>query len=282
MKFRIFSLALGAGFLILFSIAAVFVYRYSDPEPETDISEKEEQSYISADPSVFLLVFDGGESYGPFSLVALDIEHGRIPVFSFSGMTEISYSGTTLSAAELLSMTSEKVFAGAMEKELGIEIDGYFIWDNESAEALISKSGGFDYVLPESLVYTDKNRYINLAAGVQSMTGKKFTDIVTFPKFTEAQRCDTLSRMLAEFLRRRLRRFLPENGDLSSVLCRETKTDINALEREGYLSAIKELLSTGNISSSHVTCDVLKDESTGLLSFSEETLARVEKYFKFD
>ena len=282
MKMRIFSLALGVGFLILFSVSAIFVYRYSRSKPESSVPESEGQNYVSADSAVFLLVFEDEGEYGPFSLVALDVEHGRIPVFSFSGKTEMNYSGISLSAAELFSMTSEKVFAGAVEKELNIDIDGYFVWDKESAEALISKSGGFDYVLPESLVYTDGNRYINLSAGVQSMTSKKFTDIVTFPKFTETERCDTLSRMLAEFLRRRLRRFLPENGNLSSVLYRVAKSDINALEREEYISAINEILSTGKVSSSHVTCDVLKDTSTGLFSFAEETLSRVEKYFRFD
>lgn len=281
MKMRIFSLALGVGFLVLFSVSAIFVYRYSKSAPETNTPENETQNYISADSAVFLLVFENEENYGPFSLVALDVEHGRIPVFSFSGKTEMNYSGTPLSAEELFSMTSEKVFAGAVEKELNIDIDGYFVWDKESAETLISKSGGFDYVLPKSLVYTDGNRYINLSAGVQSMTGKKFTDIVTYPGFTETERCDTLSRMLAEFLRRRLRRFLPESGNLASVLYRAAKTDISALEREEYISAINEILSTGAVSSSHVTCDVLKDTSTGLFSFTEETAARVEKYFSW-
>ncbi len=281
MKMRIFSLALGAGFLILFSITAVFVYRYSKSSPETTASETEEQSYISADPAVFLFIFEDEKNYGPFSLIALDVEHGRIPVFSFSGKTEMSYSGISLSAGELFSMTSEKVFTGALEKELNINIDGYFVWNRESAETLISKSGGFDYVLPKSLFYSDGKRYINLSAGVQSINGKKFTDIVTYPEFTEAERCDTLSRMIAEFLRRRLRRFLPESGNLFSVLYNAAKTDISALEREEYISAVNEILSTGTVSSSHVTCDVLKDTSTGLFSFTEETLARVEKYFRF-
>lgn len=282
MKMRIFSLALGAGFLFLFSFTAVFVYRFSKADSKPAETETGEESYIYTEPAVFLLAFENGGEYGPFSLVALDVENGRIPVFSFSGNTAMEYSGTVLTASELFYASSEKVFAGAAEKALGIEIDGYFIWNEESAENIISKSGSFDYVLPESLKYSDGKRYIDLSAGVQSMTGKKFFDIVTYPKYSETERCDTLSRMLAEFLRRRLRRFLPENGDLSSVLYRSTKTDVSAIEREQHLAAIRELLSTGRISSSHVTCDVIKDEATGFFRFSDETLLRVKKYFSWE
>ena len=190
----------------------------------------------------------------------------------------VDYGGVKISAGKLFSSVSPEVFAGTIETNLGIEISGYLIWNRESAEALIAKAGTFDYILPKDIRYSDGTRYVNLISGVQSMNGKKICDIITNPKFSEGERCDTLSRMISAFFNRRLRRFLPESG-VYSVIFNYTKTDISAFDREKYSALIKVLCDSGESLSGHVTNDTEREVSTGLLYFSEGTLGRIKKYF---
>ena len=139
--------------------------------------------------------------------------------------------------------------------------------------------GGFDYILPENLYYSDGTRYVNLSAGVQNMTGKKVYDIVTYPGFSESARCDTLSRIFAAFFERRLRRFLPESGNIYNTIYKYTETDVTAFDAENYQALIKILAGSGNCVSSHVTNDVERDSESGLIYFSDETKTRIKKYF---
>ncbi len=279
MKLKIFSLAFAAGFVFFFSIAAIYVYRFSGTEVETPETDSDDIPFLETDFASFLLIFKNDGSYGPFTIVSFDAKNGRIPVFTFSSMTAMTYSGVTLSAGELFSKVSHEIFAGTVESELGVEISGYFIWDKSGAEEIIAKTGNFDYILPESLYFSDGTRYVNLTAGVQNMTGKKVFDIVTYPNFSEATRCDTVSRIFAAFFERRLRRFLPESGNIYNTIYQCLETDVTAFDVEKYQSLVKVLATSGSYMSSHVTNDVELDTKTNLLYFSEATKARVKKYF---
>ena len=190
----------------------------------------------------------------------------------------MDYGGVKISAGALFSSVSPEVFAGTLETNLGIELAGYFIWNRESAEAVISKAGTFDYMLPKNIKYSKGTGYVNLISGVQNMTGKKICDIVENPGFSEGERCDILSRMISAFFNRRLKRFLPESS-LYSVLFNYTRTDISAFDKEKYSALVKVLCASGESLSGHITNDTEKEISTGLLYFSEDTMKRVEKYF---
>ncbi|MBR3952829.1 MAG: LCP family protein [Oscillospiraceae bacterium] len=279
MKIRIFALAFSAGFILSVFGAALFVFRYYGAKPEEVIPEKPAETvFLETESANFLLIFEEKGNFGPFSLVNFDAKTGRIPVFSFSQKAAVDYGGVKISAGKLFSSVSPEVFAGTIETNLGIEISGYLIWNRESAEALIAKAGTFDYILPKDIRYSDGTRYVNLISGVQSMNGKKICDIITNPKFSEGERCDTLSRMISAFFNRRLRRFLPESG-VYSVIFNYTKTDISAFDREKYSALIKILCDSGESLSGHVTNDTEREVSTGLLYFSEGTLGRIKKYF---
>lgn len=279
MRLKIFSLAFAAGFVFFFSIAAIYVYRFSGEASEEPEITENETPFLEESSAVFLLAFENGGEYGPFTLVSFDAKNGRIPIFTFSSGTAMTYSGVTLPAGKLFEEVSREIFAGTVESQLGVELSGYFIWNKSSAEEIILKTGSFDYILPGSLYYSDGTRYVNLAAGVQSMTGKKVFDIVTYPDFSEAERCDTVSRIFAAFFERRLRRFLPESGNIYTTIYKYTETDVTALDVGKYQELIKVLASGGNCVSSHVTNDVERDPESGLIYLSEGTKARVRKYF---
>ncbi|MBR2041044.1 MAG: LCP family protein [Oscillospiraceae bacterium] len=279
MKIRIFALAFSVGFILSVFGAALFIFRYYGAKPEEALPEKPAETvFLETESANFLLIFEEEGNFGPFSLVNFDAKTGRIPVFSFSQKAAVDYGGVKISAGKLFSSVSPEVFAGTIETNLGIEISGYLIWNRESAEALIAKAGTFDYILPKDIRYSDGTRYVNLISGVQSMNGKKICDIITNPKFSEGERCDTLSRMISAFFNRRLRRFLPESG-VYSVIFNYTKTDISAFDREKYSALIKVLCDSGESLSGHVTNDTEREVSTGLLYFSEGTLGRIKKYF---
>ena len=173
---------------------------------------------------------------------------------------------------------SPEVFAGTVETNLGIELSGYFIWNREAAEEIVSKTGGFDYFLPKNIRYSEGDSYVNLLSGVQSMNGKKICDLAENPKFSEAERCDTVSRLGAAFFNRRLKRFLPESN-VYSVIFNFTKTDVSAFDKESIAKLVEVLCSSGESLSGHITNDTEKDLSTGLLYFSDETKKRITKYF---
>ena len=210
MKFRIFILAFSVGFVFCFTAAVLFVFSFSGTkteEPETE--DFSEAVFLEETKAVFLLVYESENGFGPFTLINFDAEAGRIPVFTFSGKAAINYGGNYVSAGDLFSSVSPGVFAGTIEKNFGIELSGYFIWNRESAEKIISKAGTFDYVLPENISYSSGNKTVNLSSGIQNMTGKKICDIFVSPKFSEGERCDAVSRITAAFINRRLRRLLP-------------------------------------------------------------------------
>jgi hypothetical protein len=186
--------------------------------------------------------------------------------------------GVFVSAGSLFSSVSPEVFAGTVETNLGIELSGYFIWNGESAEKIISKAGTFDYILPKNIKYSQGSTYVNLISGVQNMNGKKICDVIGYPKFSEAERCDIVSRMAAAFLNRRLKRFLPESG-LYSVLFNYTETDITAFDKERYAKLVEVLCASGKSLSGHITNDTERSPETVLLYFSDSTKNRIIKYF---
>ena len=280
MRFRIFLLAFSVGFVFCFSAAIFFVFRFSGNNPaEAKPESPENVIYLETEKAVFLLAFENEKGFGPFTLINFDAKTGRIPVFTFSEKAALNYGGVFVSANSLFSSVSPEVFAGTVETNLGIELAGYFIWNRESAEEIIAKAGTFDYVLPEDIKYSDGSSYVNLSSGVQNMNGKKICDITLSPKFSEAERCDTVSRMTAAFLNRRLRRFLPESSVYSTIF-NYTETDVSAFDKEKYSKLIEVLSSSGTSLSGHITNDTEKDTGTGLLYFSAETKERIEKYFK--
>ena len=281
MKGKIFSLAFAVGFVALFILSSAFTYRWIQSRNKTPSkAESTESFYLSTPKAVFLLVFTGGDEPGPFSLVALDGKAGRIPVFSFSGATVFSEQSDSATAGELFDRLSVKGFAGAVEKELAVEISGYFLWDDESAEKILAKTGTFDYRLAKPLHYKKDGKTVDLAAGTQNMTAKKLTDLLTVPVFTETERSDLASRLLAAFFERRLRRFLPQSGDLYETLAKETETDVSALEKGRYQDIFEVLAKKKSPVASHVTCDTEKDGESGKLWFSSQSRDRIKKYFR--
>lgn len=277
MKGRIFALAFAVGFVVLFAAAAVLTYRFTEKEAEQKPIPEDEEDFLPVGSAVFLLIFESEGEAGPFSLVALDGENGRVPVFSFPNEAVFFRQREEEIAGELFSRLSRREFAGAVEKEFGIEIAGYFVWDEESAEKILAKTGTFDYVLPEKLSGKIGERKVELAAGVQNMTAQKISDVITFPNQSETKRCDALSRILAAFFDRRLRRFLPKSGDLYKTLTVSTETDVSAFDKERYQDIIAVLVSRNSSVVSKITCDTEKDGEK--LFLSEETLSRVKKYF---
>ena len=238
MKLRIFILAFSVGFIFCFSAAAFFVFRFSgNKSPEPAPENTENIVFLETEKAVFLLVHKNENGFGPFTLINFDAKAGRIPVFTFSEKAAISYGGVYVPAGKLFSSVSPEIFAGTVETNLGIELSGYFIWDREGAEKIIAKTGTYDYVLPKDIKYKTENSYVDLSSGVQNMTGKKICDIALCPKFSEGERCDTVSRIIAAFLNRRLKRFLPESS-VYATLFNYTETDVSAFDKERYSKLI--------------------------------------------
>lgn len=279
MKLRIFALAFSVGFVFFFSAAAFFVIGFAkEPEPEKPLSEENSPVFLETDSAVFLLIYESENGFGPFSLVSFDARAGRIPVFTFSEKAAIDYGGVFVSARDLFPSVSPEVFAGTVETNLGIELSGYFIWNRQSCEEIIAKTGTFDYVLPKNICYSAGAKYVNLLSGVQNMNGKKICDVIESPHFSEGERCDISSRMAAAFFNRRLKRFLPESPVYSAIF-NYTETDVSAYDKERYAKLCEVLCGGKESLSGHITCDTEKDPNTGLLYFSEETKERIKKYF---
>ncbi len=279
MRFRIFLLAFSVGFVFCFSAAAFFVFRFSGnrvTKPETEIPESD--VFLETESAVFLLAFENEKGAGPFTIINFDAKTGRIPVFTFSEKAALNYGGVFVSAGSLFSSVSPEIFAGAVETNLGTEFSGYFIWNRQSAEEIVAKAGTFDYLLSKEIKYSEGSSYVNLSSGVQNMNGKKICDIALSPKFSEAERCDIVSRITAAFLNRRLRRFLPESSIYTTIF-NYTETDVSAFDKEKYSKLIETLASSGESLAGHITNDTEKDLETGLLYFSAETKERFKKYF---
>lgn len=277
MKLRIFALAFSVAFVFCFSAASFFVIGFKKPLAE-EAPEESPEVFLEEEKAVFLLVYKNREKYGPFTLVALDAKVGRIPVFTFSEKAALDYGGVNVSAGDLFSSVSPKIFAGTVETNLGIELSGYFIWNRESCEEIIEKAGTFDYVLSKNLRGNCEEGKVNLIAGVQNMNGKKICDVVGFSGFSEGERCDVLSRMVAAFFNRRIKRFLPESAVYSAIF-NYTETDVTAFDKQRYAKIIEVLSASKNSLAGHITNDTEKDLNTGLLYFSTETKNRVKKYF---
>lgn len=279
MKLRIFALAFSAGFIFCISAAAFFVFNFYGPKTEETLPEKENNAaFLETEYANFLLIFEENGKFGPFALINFDARAGRIPVFAFSEKAAVDYGGTTVAAGDLCAEVSPGIFAGAVETNFGIELSGYFIWNREAAEAVIAKTGTFDYILQKDICYSKDTSYVNLLSGVQNMTGKKICDIILCPKFSEAERCDMLSRMGAAFFNRRLRRFLPGSSVYSTIF-NYMETDISAFDKERYAKLAKVLSDSGESLSHHVINDAERDGAAGLFRFSDETKTRVKKYF---
>ncbi len=279
MKLKIFTFSFLTGFIFCFSFAVFFVFGFSgNNSDELYENQLNDEFFHENENAVFLLIYENENGFGPFSLVNFDAKNGRIPVFTFSKNAAIDYGGVSLSASALLNSVSVEIFAGSIESDFDIEISGYFIWNREAAEKIISKTGTFDYILPKNLSYSDKKSSVNLASGVQSMNGKKLCDIIEYPKFSESERCDTVSRMMAAFFNRRLKHFLPESK-LYSVLFNYTKTDVSAFDKEIFSKLAESLCSSGESLSGHITNDTEISAESELIYFSADTKTRIKKYF---
>ncbi|MBR2638980.1 MAG: hypothetical protein IKD39_00250 [Oscillospiraceae bacterium] len=281
MKLKIFVLAFSVGFVFCFSVALFFVFGFSGNKTETEEvfpEVSENPVFLEDEKAVFLLIYENEGSFGPFTLINFDAKAGRIPVFTFSEKAAINYGGVFLSAGALFGSVSPEVFAGTVETNLGIELSGYFIWDSNAAEKIISKAGTFDYVLPENIRYSEGATYVNLVSGVQNINGKKICDIIENPKFSEGERCDVASRLTAAFFNRRLKRFLPESN-IYPVIFNYSETDVSAFDKERYSKLITVLSASGNSLSGHITNDTERSPETGLLYFSDSTKERIKKYF---
>ena len=271
-------LAFFTGFVFVFSAAAIFVYRYSATDKKAPAEAESSSPEIYAESETLLLIFEEDGAAGPFTLVCFDPQNGRIPVLTFPAAAVFESLPDMPAAAKVYKELSHSEFAAATEKELGIAVSGWFIWNRNTCETVMAKAGSFDYILPESLFYSDGERYIDLSAGVQSITGKKFYDLVTYPDFDEISRCDVTSRLISSFFGRRLRRFLPEGSALSSSVYSSTENSVDAFLRAELRGAVKALCAEKNPISSHVTCD-LDEGAAGELYFSAVTRERIKKYF---
>lgn len=270
-------LAFCVGFTFFFSAAAIFVWRYSGGAAPP-AAEESSAPEVFAENVTLLLIFEDDGAAGPFTLVCLDPENGRIPVLTFPAEVIFESASGAPTAAEAFAALSPEEFSAAAEKELGIGISCRFIWNRAACEAVMPKAGSFDYILPEDLHYSGGGRYIDLAAGVQSITGKKLYDLVTYPDFDPAARCDVTSRLISLFFGKRLRRFLPENSALSAAVYSSTENSADAFLRAELHGAVKALCAGKTAVASHVTCELAEDESGGL-HFTAVTRERVKKYF---
>ena len=280
MKLRIFMLAFAAGFAVFMAFAGFMVLRYAE-HGKNAVAEEPAPSkpYLDVEYANFLLIFtDDGEAEA-FALVGLDGKSNRIPVFGFSPKLTLELRGNRVSAAELFSATETEVFLGAAEKALSVPINGYFILDRNACETVLTKTGGFDYILPNEINYTDGNKKINLSAGNQSINGKKFCDILFYDGFSEDERANTLSRMVSLYFGSRLRRFSSDREKMYSLLCNYTVTDIDAYDNEELSGLVDFLANSRSVTAGHVKCETKADEKSGLLLFTSSTAERLASWF---
>lgn len=275
MKMKVFMAAFCAAFVLLFCVGAVLIYGRSEKAPPEE--EESDSETVFANSENLVLVFEHEGKPVVFSLLRFDAQKGRIPVLSFSPNVVFEHGGAK-TAEELYSELDMEEFCAAVSTELGIALDGWFVWDKNTCEKVMAKAGAFDYILEKPLYYVDEERYIDLSAGVQSISGKKLFDILTYPNFDEVTRCHTASRLIAAFFGRRLRRFSSENSALGAAVYNSTENSADAFFRAQLRTSVLALCGESTAVASHITCDMEEDEH-GRLFFSEETRIRVRKYF---
>lgn len=276
MRVKIFMAAFCVAFGLFFCAGAVWVYGWSAKTPPKT-EEKTDSGAVPAESESLVLVFEQDGNSRVLSILRLDAQNGRIPVLSFSPDVVFEHGGGK-TAGELYSELGAEGFCAAVSTELGIETDGWFVWDKSTCEKVMAKAGAFDYILEKPLYYADGERYINLAAGVQSISGKKLFDILTYPNFDEITRCHTASRLIAAFFGRRLRRFLSEGSAPRAAVYNSTKNSADAFFRARLHASVLALCGENAAVASHITCDMDEDEH-GRLFFSDETRTRIKKYF---
>ena len=277
MRLRIFALAFAAGFVFLFSVAAIAVWNFV-PKEETEQQPETENEYEN-ELAVFLLAFEENGSAGPFTLVGFDLKRGRAPVLTFPSETALNYSGVTLSAENLFVSVSREAFAGTVENELGIELSGYFVWNAEGCENIISAAGPFDFALGRDIKYKGNNGLVSLVSGVHSVTGAKALDILRFPNYTALGRCDMHSRLAAAFLNKRMKRLGSGSGGLYPTIFEKTETDVDAEAAAVFGDMAKTLSGLGKGVASGISADMDRDKKDNLLYFSDDTRAKIVKYF---
>ncbi|HNW05051.1 MAG TPA: LCP family protein [Oscillospiraceae bacterium] len=283
MKVRMFLLAFTASFLLLFCGAAYAVFSLSQagpqaPTPQNPVSAggyipREEDNF-----TVLLIGMDyGGDSADYFTLARFDIPAGRIPVFTFPASCAVSYENRETEIGALCDLYGAEALVSALETEYSLKIDDWLRYDRAGCEAIVDTLGSYDLSLPRALVYADGVRSIHLLAGAQRMNGKKTYDVISFPDFTETERCDRISKLVAAFLNRRLVRLTEKGGNCFDAVAEHTEASFGAKEHQLREPALAFLASLDVTVASHITMDA--ELRGGALYLSDAARARLLKYF---
>ncbi|HQQ88704.1 MAG TPA: LCP family protein [Oscillospiraceae bacterium] len=283
MRVRTFLLAFTASFLLLFCGAVYAVYSLSAPGVQEPVPQESSSQggYVPRQEdnfSVLLIGMDyGGKSAEYFTLVRFDMPAGRIPVFTFPASCAISYENEETDIRSLCSSSGTEALIDALETEYGIQIDGWLRYGRAGCEKIVDTLGSYDLSFPRALVYSGGGRSINLLAGAQRMNGKKTYDVISFPDFTETERCDRISKLVAAFLNRRLIRLTEKGGNNFSVVAENTEASFGAKEHTLREPGLAFLASLDVTVSSHITMEAeLRD---GKLFLTETSRERLLKYF---
>jgi len=278
-----FLLAFTASFFLLFCGAAYAIFSFSAPDAQEPASQESssEGGYIPRQEDNFSLLLIGmeygGKSAGYFTLVRFDMTAGRIPVFTFPASCAVSYENEETDIRSLCNSSGTEALIAALETEYGIQIDGWLRYGRAGCEKIVDTLGSYDLSFPHELVYSGGGRSINLLAGTQRMNGKKTYDVISFPDFTETERCDQISKLVAAFLNRRLVRLTEKGGNNFSVVAENTEISFGAKEHALREPELAFLASLDVTVSSHITMEAeLRD---GKLFLTETSRERLIKYF---
>ncbi|GEM_PF-1567142 len=283
MRVRMFFLAFTASFLLLFCGAAYAVFSFS--QAGAGMPAPQESSfgggYIPREEDNFSVLLIGtgygGKSAEYFTLVRFDMPAGRIPVFTFPASCTISYENEETDLRTLCNSSGTEALIAALEAEYGIPIDGWLRYGRAGCETIVDTLGSYDLSFPRALIYSGGGRSIHLLAGMQRMNGKKTFDVISFPDFTETERCDRISKLVAAFLSRRLIRLTKEGGNNFDVVADNTEASFGAKEHALREPGLAFLASLDVTVSSHITMEAeLRD---GKLYLTDTSRERLLKYF---
>ncbi len=282
MKTRTFLLAFTASFLLLFCGAVYAVFSLSEAGAAESVpQESSEGGYIPRQEDNFTVLLIG-MGYGGgraeyFTLIRFDMPAGRIPVFTFPASCTISYENEETDIKSVCNFSGAEALISALEAEYGIRIDGWLRYDRAGCEAIVDTLGSYDFSFPRALIYAEGGRSIHLLAGTQRMNGKKTYDVVSFPDFTETERCDRISKLVAAFLNRRLVRLTEEGGNCFDVVADNTETSFGAKEHTLREPGLAFLASLDVTVASHITMEA--ELRGGKLCLTEKSRERLLKYF---
>ncbi len=283
MKTRTFLLAFTASFLLLFCGAAYAVFSLSQadsqaPAPRDPVSAG---GYIPREQDNFTLLLIGmdygGDSAAYFTLVRFDMPAGRVPVFTFPASCTVSYENRETEIGSLCNLYGAEALSSALEAEYSLEIDDWLRYGRAGCEAVVDALGSYDLSLPYALVYADGVRSIHLLAGAQRMNGKKTYDVISFPDFTETERCDRISKLVAAFLNRRLVRLTEKGGNCFDAVADNMEASFGAKEHQLREPGLAFLAALDVTVASHITMEA--ELRGGALYLTDTARARLLKYF---